>query len=111
MNAVARVFPAWDFQMLSYGRVAGMLAFAMQESRLFAAAQEAAATALDMDPTDVWACTRQCAAQLAACALGAHARNAAGIGSAHPPPARRLNQCMQWHTSTRRTASTKRALT
>ena len=57
LHSVARVLPAWDKDMPEYGRIAGMLAFGLQENRLFDAATDAVRTSLDSDPSDVWART------------------------------------------------------
>jgi tetratricopeptide (TPR) repeat protein len=54
-DRVAQVLPAWDEQVPGFGYVLGMHAFGLEETNLFAAAEESGRRALAINPRDPWA--------------------------------------------------------
>ncbi|HEY3498300.1 MAG TPA: tetratricopeptide repeat protein [Polyangiaceae bacterium] len=54
-DRIAQILPAWGEQTPGYGYVLGMLAFGLEETNRFEAAETAGLRALERDARDVWA--------------------------------------------------------
>ena len=54
-DRVAQVLPHWNADVPGYGYVLGMHAFGLEETALYARAEETGRRALDLNPRDAWA--------------------------------------------------------